>query len=412
MCNIYRIEDDKKSSVVTFLPVKSISEKFRNFINGKSENAEARKFLNEIIKYAPGKSKEPVVTIVYNQEDNSGTFKFSLQDWNFIDDFLYLADSLKTGNELITLTPIEYLRGNKKRKIIKHSTKTLTNLNEDDIKINFSDWIGDKEQNVAWEYLTIVRDVFEKMNLRYNPENPNTWIQKAWEEFYVAQNSKWFKWYQNNEKNTNDFRRDVDSNFRECLSRVFYYLNRAGFGLDVPEFPVLIQQEKKLKLDHPFESNPTINGRQDKIWASQGAYSADLDKTAEEDLIDRVFWGYDNDNIYFAIKSKKSSLEKAFKNNSLIMAVYSFPADVKRITVDEKMSNWGILRTSVKVKNSLDVFKFHKDSVTIASPDTTILVAVKNRFLELSIPLKKLKSKSENKKFFIQLWKDDKIEDY
>ena len=414
MCGVYYKKDTENNILASFLPVKTLSVKLNKYSADNNSKEKAVNFLNEIKNYAPAEIKEPVITVL-NSLDESGDFSFSLQRWSFWENLFNYADSLYTVNEIITITPAEYLNGNKKRKISEHPVSKLPLIEDNNLLNNYNNWIGEDKQNLAWEYLTNVREMLTEMNLQYNPDHPNTWIKKAWEEIYAAQNGEWFRLYKNNNLEMNTFCLKRDDNFRERLSRIYYYLNRAGFEIDVPDFPAVFQEEIVHDAAKPFSSDPTINGRQDKIWLSEGGYLNDKDGINEEDLIERVFWGYDEEKIYLAIKSKKSkksSLKKAFVADSLIMVIYSIPESKKRLTYDEKNSKPGILKTAVKNSKEMDIFKFRKDSTSVTPPDTSMAIGVKNRFLELSIPIEKIKNKNKRKRFFIQLWKEDKLIDY
>ncbi|MCK5076596.1 MAG: hypothetical protein KAR38_09480 [Calditrichia bacterium] len=411
---MYYKKDTENNILASFLPVKTLSVKLNKYSADNNSKEKAVNFLNEIKNYAPAEIKEPVITVL-NSLDESGDFSFSLQRWSFWENLFNYADSLYTVNEIITITPAEYLNGNKKRKISEHPVSKLPLIEDNNLLNNYNNWIGEDKQNLAWEYLTNVREMLTEMNLQYNPDHPNTWIKKAWEEIYAAQNGEWFRLYKNNNLEMNTFCLKRDDNFRERLSRIYYYLNRAGFEIDVPDFPAVFQEEIVHDAAKPFSSDPTINGRQDKIWLSEGGYLNDKDGINEEDLIERVFWGYDEEKIYLAIKSKKSkksSLKKAFVADSLIMVIYSIPESKKRLTYDEKNSKPGILKTAVKNSKEMDIFKFRKDSTSVTPPDTSMAIGVKNRFLELSIPIEKIKNKNKRKRFFIQLWKEDKLIDY
>jgi alpha-amylase/alpha-mannosidase (GH57 family) len=140
---------------------------------------------------------------------------YSKDGWEFLE---YLYTCLSKDDRIRTVTISEYLEENPAQEI-------LTELYPGSwINSNFNIWIGDTEENKAWEYLYETREVlinFEKTNGR------NDKTMKAWEYIYIAEGSDWFWWYGDEHYTpTSDI---FDELFRKYLIEVYKILE-----LDVP----------------------------------------------------------------------------------------------------------------------------------------------------------------------------------
>ena len=61
------------------------------------------------------------------------------------------------------------------------------------IGASFDTWIGEPEENLAWEYLAAVRSDFQRFRDRASVD-PGT-LERAFDEIYAAEGSDWFWWY-------------------------------------------------------------------------------------------------------------------------------------------------------------------------------------------------------------------------
>ncbi len=92
------------------------------------------------------------------------------------------------------------------------------------INSDFHIWIGEKEENTAWEYLKHVRKDYDK----YGDENP-----EAYEWILVAEGSDWFWWYGMDQETFNEG--FFDWAFREALKNVYRSMGKEPPSfLDVP----------------------------------------------------------------------------------------------------------------------------------------------------------------------------------
>jgi len=86
---------------------------------------------------------------------------------------------------------------------------------------DFSKWIGKREKNIAWKFLTKARMELDKLTV--NSEQLTENIRKAYKQIYICEGSDWFWWYGENSK-------EFDELFRKHLKN-FYIL----IGKDIPD---------------------------------------------------------------------------------------------------------------------------------------------------------------------------------
>ncbi len=96
------------------------------------------------------------------------------------------------------------------------------------INHNLETWIGEAEQNRAWEYLHRTRDRLITWQREY-PLADFDVLERAWEAIYIAEGSDWFWWYYSH--NVSDQERLFDETFRGHLASVY-----TSIGLPVPDW--------------------------------------------------------------------------------------------------------------------------------------------------------------------------------
>lgn len=167
----------------------------------------------------PGTDK-PLVTIAMDGENA----------WEFFTDngrtfFETLYGHLDDDDELEAVTVSGYLGLQAKRKTFD------TIFPASWINHNFKIWIGEEQDNVSWDYLSMVR----KDLVRYTRElekkggAKSELLRKAWREFYIAEGSDWNWWYSGKAHMGSD--NPFDKLYRTHLKNVYKYLKK-----DVPDF--------------------------------------------------------------------------------------------------------------------------------------------------------------------------------
>ncbi len=171
------------------------------------------------------------------------------------------------------------------------------------INSDFDIWIGDPEENKAWEWLGIARDfLVQKMeNPQYTPEI----IKAAWWEIYAAEGSDWFWWYGPDFTTDCDFL--FDELFRTHLKNVYLLLGtEPPIHLDIP----ICLPSQSIHYTLPRRHiHPPITGRLENFfdWVGGGELDLKQQQTAmfkSDKLGQRVFYGFNEKYFYLRIDLK------------------------------------------------------------------------------------------------------------
>ena len=215
------------------------------------ENVQA--FFKSLEKYRPS-AHEPdrIVTVLLDGENAWEWFSKDNDGVRFLN-LLYktLAQKQDEG-KIVTVTPAEFIFGNPWRNIPAHPLAQMKSL--DSLypgcwfTPDFSTWIGEDEENKAWNYLLRAREDLQHSGLEIpNPmETENDiqngekfWAFKTWDEMFAAEGSDWFWWYGKDQDSGADV--VFDTNFRLHLENVYRYAIKAGVNLRVPQFAPIIR---------------------------------------------------------------------------------------------------------------------------------------------------------------------------
>ncbi len=169
---------------------------------------------------------------------------------------------LSEAENLRTVTPSEFLA-------MTGEPRPLENLWPGSwISADFSTWIGEDEENQAWEYLLQTRQALQEASRQLD----ETALQQALDLMYIAEGSDWFWWYGADQNSGSD--ESFDQQFRGYLRQIYTAIGQEAPGfVDVPVIPQLAQQP-----DQPFAGpfTPVIDGvvGTDE-WASAARYDLD-----------------------------------------------------------------------------------------------------------------------------------------
>ena len=123
---------------------------------------------------------------------------------------------------LETVTPTDYLQ------MYEDSLETIDELYPASwFQPNFDTWIGEADENQAWDYLYQTRIDFEEAKQSGNFIDEQ--IEQAYEYLLLAEGSDWFWWYGDDQDSSVD--EYFDKAFRTLLSNVYIELN-----IEIPKF--------------------------------------------------------------------------------------------------------------------------------------------------------------------------------
>jgi hypothetical protein len=130
---------------------------------------------------------------------------------------LLSEEASKTTPTIETVTVSDYLERFPPRETIEHLATGSW------IGGNLETWIGEAEQNRAWEVLGRVREEL----VAWQGATPGAGfdvLEDAWRQIYIAEGSDWFWWYYS--RNVSGQDQLFDRAFRQHLSRVYYAIGR------------------------------------------------------------------------------------------------------------------------------------------------------------------------------------------
>ncbi len=176
------------------------------------------------------------------------------------------------------------------------------------ISHNFRVWIGHREDNIAWDFISDAREALvaaeAKAEGRDIADAPD--FAEARRALYAAQGSDWFWWYGDIHSSEND--EVFDLLFRRYIKKVY-----TALGLEAPfalESPIIGEVLGMLPDNRPSRFiEPTIDGAITNYfeWYSAGFIKRSgsggaMHTTNEwEGLLDGISYGFDLDTIFFRL---------------------------------------------------------------------------------------------------------------
>ncbi|MFZ5917191.1 MAG: glucodextranase DOMON-like domain-containing protein [Chloroflexota bacterium] len=233
--------------------------------------------------------------------------------WEYYDNdgkaFLHaLYQGLSDDPHLKTVTPSEFLD-------IAPQQPTIDNLWAGSwIGHDFSTWIGEEEENTAWNYLGAVRELLEKYN-QGKRQASEAALAAAVDAMMIAEGSDWFWWYGADQDSGSDG--DFDQQFRDTLKQVYRALGEEPPDfLDVPVIPQRAQLPQQPAVDLVA---PVIDGlASEGEWDAAGFYSVQGGAMARaDDLIAQMFYGFDARHLYL-----RFDLRQSLADQPLFLGVY------------------------------------------------------------------------------------------
>lgn len=147
---------------------------------------------------------DPIIMIVLDGENAWGDYPDDGRP------FLHaLYAELAEVSDLVTVTPSEFLEGNGDRSVARHSIHSLRLVHDlataswidephSRTGADLGTWIGEPEENQAWEYLSLVRDDLSRVLTSARAGD------SIWRALFAAEGSDWFWWFGDDQDSGND----------------------------------------------------------------------------------------------------------------------------------------------------------------------------------------------------------------
>lgn len=183
----------------------------------------------------------------------------------------------------------------------KHELPRLTTLHSGSwINADFDIWIGDSEENQAWEFIAKTRAFL--LSEEKTGKIKEAVLQKAWREIYAAEGSDWFWWYGPDFQISGDF--IFDELFRTHLKNIYYLL-----GIDSPHYldvPICHDGHTE-SFTRPVDFiSPTLNGEGGGYldWMGAGRINLEKQGTAmfqSDRIAHRILYGLNPETFFFRV---------------------------------------------------------------------------------------------------------------
>ncbi len=218
----------------------------------------AEHFVNEVMRYKP-KDGEPdrLLTVILDGENAWEWYENDMDAKVFLRTLYEKFTRARTDQKFTCVTPTEYFAGNPTRKIPAHPIGALTKIESlwpgSWIGASFDTWIGEPEENEAWEYLLQTRRDLEQSGLGQggwtitpldtaNMRRTNAGMA-AYESMYAAEGSDWFWWY-GADQSAPAGDRPFEEAFFAHLRAVYKHMRDAGVNIKTPDFAPILSAAK------------------------------------------------------------------------------------------------------------------------------------------------------------------------
>ena len=168
---------------------------------------------------------------------------------------------------------------------------------------DYSTWIGEPEENTAWNYLSRVRKDLAEYDVTRKKSAPAAALERAQDFLYLAEGSDWFWWYGSDQDSGNDSY--FDEGFRALLTGVY-----ASLGISPPDFlraPIIPERPAPAvkPLDGAF--TPVIDGSAGAgEWDKAARYEHRGGAMARgSDALQAVYLGMDAEALYARLDAKE-----------------------------------------------------------------------------------------------------------
>jgi alpha-amylase/alpha-mannosidase (GH57 family) len=253
----YPYEVDSNEVAIVFRETELSDKIGFTYQNYEGKDA-ADDFIKSILKYAP-KTGEPdrLLTVILDGENAWEWYRKDYDGKEFLHTLYKKLTLLYESNQVVTVTMSEYIHGNQKRNVPAHSIDGMKKIDwlypGSWINANYDTWIGEDEENRAWNYLLQAREDLAQSGLpQPKPADPEPktgtkkwYAYKAWEGMYAAEGSDWFWWY-GTDQNAPAGDKPFDIAFVTHLKNIYSFGKKAGGKFPARDYRPIISVHEAL----------------------------------------------------------------------------------------------------------------------------------------------------------------------
>lgn len=286
------------------------------------------------------KHKNPVIPIILDGENCWEYYK--MNGYMFLNE---LYSRLCREKNIRTITFSSYLASFQREDYKIFSLNPGSWIND-----NFDIWIGNHEENKAWDYLREAREIT-------SPENP------GYDNILIAEGSDWFWWY--GDQHQTSYSKIFDRLFRRNLQK-FYSENNTESPSSLNK-PIKRKTSYRLYQQPKILIDPIIDGKITNFyeWLNAGFINVSDDfglgsLHQRNIMINKIFYGFN-------------------KNRAFLMAVFSndFSNEIEKIRL-----------SLILEEDQVCSLAFEKNRAVLQSKARCDIVFAYEDILELSIPIR------------------------
>ena len=243
----YGVTEGSESTIAAFGDAELANRVNFVYRNYYAENA-ADDFIRSVLSIAPqNANEETFLTVVIDGDEPWSWYQNDIDGQGFVNGLYRKLEKIFKTRAIVTATLSEYIDGNPDRGIKAHplsSLKAITQLGAgSQINGNFNAWIGDKNANTAWEYLSKARNdlttagiTAPTVDVATIREGSKEWFAtRAYLSYLAAQSNDWFAAF-GNEFSLRSNPKPFETIFLNHLRNAYALAQRAGASITAPAF--------------------------------------------------------------------------------------------------------------------------------------------------------------------------------
>ncbi|NOZ50011.1 MAG: glycoside hydrolase [Chloroflexi bacterium] len=295
---LYRpyIAKSAKHQVYVVFRDKVISDKVGFTYSGTPGTAAAKDFVRRILAIREqlrlsGAKGPHLVSVILDGENAWENYANDGKD--FLNNMYRLLQEEQRKGTIQTITPSAYIAQFPEQPVLDHLWPGSW------VSPDYLTWIGEPEENRAWDYLGKVRQFAATRSARVDEEAR----AEMMDAIYTAEGSDWFWWYGADQNSGDDA--SFDEQFRRTLMRVY-----TAAGKPVPTFlkvPIIPARTQAPVVSPSGLIAPDIDGvAADGEWDAGGYYSEEGGVQANPNQVIRQIWyGFDKGTLYLRADARR-----------------------------------------------------------------------------------------------------------
>ncbi len=296
---LYRpyITRSRNAQVYAIFRDKVISDKVGFTYSGSDGLAAAQDFIRRILaireRLAESGAEGPHLVSVILDGENAWE-NYPNDGKKFLNSLYRLLEEEQAKGTIRTITPSQFIQMQPEQPAIERLWAGSW------VSPDFLTWIGEEEENRAWDVLNQVRTFVARQQRNLDDET----LAQVMEAIYTAEGSDWFWWYGADQNSGDDA--SFDRQFRLTLQQVYQIM-----GKPVPTFlkvPIIPETPQPPTAGQSGPVSPEIDGQiQEGEWANAGYYQEEGGVQAGPDqVVDRLWYGFDAQGLYFRLDGRRA----------------------------------------------------------------------------------------------------------